>query len=194
MQGESESLFVGRNGPSASISFQNSCPILPSIISGASFAEPLITLKPIVSGTDSHKPGSVASPSESARGATSSYNQNDHRAKIQMQTMQIDGAIKLLKLQYEVIMSHVRNSNQEAVFSQERQHQERCFSSQFDLARPEWPLAGILPSLNTGLDRAAGLNAAHRKRMSEDISRDEGAKKRMTGSSGKLVLDAEVIL
>lgn len=183
---DAESLLnAGRNAPANVQSCSRT--LIAPIVSGT-FPDPILTLKPIVTA-----PSILPTQQQIAENAVPSinahFNQNNQRAQIQMQTMQIDGAIKLLKMQYEAIMCNVRKS-QEAVFGPHSQNRERPFLSQFDLVGTEWKGPRMMST-------AAALTAdhscaAHRKRQAEDSSMDDAARKKISGASGKLVLDSEV--
>jgi hypothetical protein len=147
-----------------------------------------MTLKPIVTASSMNSP--VVDHVRCS--AAENFCQSNQRAKLQMQTQQIDGAIHLLKMQYEAIMCNVRQNQEPANL------QDRCLS-QFDLPRPEWTMPCMAQSLQgnqykTNLKEASVPDScsAHRKRGAEDILNDDLSKKRSISSSGKLVLDSEV--
>mmetsp|Transcript_56697 Transcript_56697/g.118544 ORF Transcript_56697/g.118544 Transcript_56697/m.118544 type:complete len:213 (-) Transcript_56697:324-962(-) len=178
-----QSIFtVGRNAPANIKTPQVERNVIPPLMCAASFPEPIMTLKPIVTMNPSVADQVRCSVAEK-------FCQTNQRTKLQMQTQQIDGAIHLLKMQYEAIMSNVRK-NQEPANLQDRQ---------FDLPRPDWTIACMGQNLPRGQYNSnvkegsvPDSGSAHRKRAAEDVLNDDSSKKRSISSSGKLVLDSEV--
>ena len=183
---DNQSIFtVGRDAPANFKTQQLERTVIPPITCGASFPEPVMTLKPIVTATTTSP--SVASSTDQARcNAAENFSLTNQRAKLHMQTKQIDGAIHLLRMQYEAIMCNVRNNQEPANF--QSNIQDRC-PSQVDLPRPDWTLSRMGQSLQGG---QYDCGSAHRKRAAEDVLSDDSNRKRTLSISGKLVLDSEV--
>jgi hypothetical protein len=197
----SESILnVGRNAPVNLKPAQVERTLIPPIVCSASFPEPIITLKPIVTASSlNHMKRLLPDP---VRCTTVDFVSSNQWANFHMQTQQIDGAIHLLKMQYDAIMCNVRQ-NQEPVNFQANL-QDGCFS-QFDLPRPEltMPCMGQMMQgaqyYNAVKSEASAANlldpgSAHRKRAAEDVFNDDSFKKQCMNGPGKLVLDFEVIL
>jgi hypothetical protein len=188
---DAQSIFtVGRNAPANIKTPQLERTVIPPIMCATSFPEPIMTLKPIVTASSMNP--SVADQVRCS--AAENFCQSNQRAQLQMQTQQIDGAIHLLKMQYEAIMCNVRKNQEPANL------QDRCLS-QFDFPRPEWTMPCMGQSLQGGQYNSKvkegsvpDSGSAHRKRSAEDVLNEDLSKKRSISSSGKLVLDSEVRL
>jgi hypothetical protein len=169
-------LNIGRNAPAH---VPPGALIPPIIIAG--FPEPMLTLKPIVTTLP------IRSEESTANGAAAHRNRCNQRSKIEIQTMQIDGAIQLLKIQYEAIMSNVRKSQVALMCCNTPVTTQTSFLSQFDLPGADRNGASTMAIASM----CGAAMPSHRKRAAENTLNDEIVKKQAC-LTGNLVLDAEV--
>lgn len=171
---------VGRNAPVNAHVANLSRPMMQSVVPQRSFPEPAIGLKPVI-----FPQNQLSGPLIPATVHDTQAMQLDAKRAKMIQAQQIDGAIRLLQMQYNAIMSNVAMTQaQGAAMSSAPIVQQSSFFSQFELPRPE----ASMPSSPANVD-----TSAHRKRPASEISPDACALK-ANNSSGKFVLHAEVSL